>query len=319
MNRKSYYALYLQLKLVDLMRFLLGLHIFFFLFTGLILQAQVDFTASTRKSCVPFEVKFAIDTGSYDISTILTAEWDFGNGQTATADATDTVTTTYTEEGLYTVALTINGDTDNTVRRSGFINALEALDSDFSIEFLGKDVDTLGYKYRFEPQYILDLSDTVTNYHFIWEHTGEDLDRRIVYLVDNTNPEDAIEEFTYPDTGLYTASLTIRQFNPDYVCTSVTSKDLLIAEEFVVPNVFSPTSTDYFIVDPEKDGITLDFQLFSRTGIKVFEQKAPIIYWDGRTNSGLELGTGVYFYAVQATGGDPEGFYTKKGFIHLFR
>lgn len=298
------------------MRLLLGLHIFILLFTGIKLNAQADFTASANKGCIPFDVKFAIDTSSIDITTVTVAEWDFGNGETVTANAEDTVTATFTEKRLYSVKLTINNDEANAVSRSGFIRGLDPLISDFDIV---KDEDQPDYTYSFYPT--IEISDTSADYNFVWEHFSDDGTslRRIAYLVDASNSEEAIEQYTYADTGLYRVSLTLRQLKDEYNCESVTIKDLLISEEFIVGNVFSPLTTDYFIIDPENNAITLNFQLFTRTGVKVFEQKAPRIYWDGRNNSGLELGTGVYFYVIEAASGDPDGFYTKKGFIHLYR
>lgn len=282
------------------------------------LFAQADFTSNVTEGCVPLEVFFAIDTASYDISSITVAEWDFGNDSIVTTNnPADTVSTTYLDPKRYSVKLTINNDPDNSITRSGYVNAVAPLDSDFNMK---EDPDALDYTFGFTPT--IETLKADATYHFVWEYWDADVQLdRVVKIVDASNPENAADQYTFADTGAYDISLTVRELNPDYTCEAKTQKELLIVEEFVIPNAYSPESVAYFIVDPENPSIVLSFQLFSRTGMKVFEQEAPVVYWDGRTSAGQDLGEGVYFYVVKATSAsdDPEGYYTKNGFIHLFR
>ncbi len=303
------------------MRRLLKLQIFLLFILSGAINAQEGITSDVSQGCVPFTVKFAINTSTIDISSLSTAVWDFGNGETVSAPVGDTVSITYSDDadtsGLgYTVSVNIdNGAAGDTI--SDFITAYPSLNSDYDIIF---ERNLTEYTYSFEPVLDLSSSDTSFNYLFTWEHLQNNTSlRRIVNYVDYSNPDNAIEQYTYSDTGHYTVNLTITKITNTYTCKSSTSKSLVISNEFIVPNVFAPASSDYLIIDPKNTAITLSFELFSRTGLKVFEQEAPIIYWDGRTSSGYELGTGVYYYVISAVEDDPEGTYQKKGFIHLFR
>jgi gliding motility-associated-like protein len=86
-----------------------------------------------------------------------------------------------------------------------------------------------------------------------------------------------------------------------------------------VPNVFTPNGdgvNDYFEVTT--DGIRVyDFNVFTRTGTRVFHSLSPRIFWDGKSNTGKDLQAGVYYYLIEEQD-DPEPF-EEAGFMHLFR
>lgn len=298
------------------MRVLFITSIIILLCTNLRVQAQADFTASVTEGCTPLRVSFAIDTASYDISAITVAEWDFGNDSVVVADSpTDTVSTTYLDPKRYHVTLTINNDAENATTRSGLINATPGIDSDFSIVESAGDLE---YTYVFEP--VIRELNVGSEYLFVWEYYHGNTELvRIVKEVDHSSLSNATDKYTFADTGLYNIRLTIQETTATNNCESHTRKNLLVSPEFKIANAYSPSSADYFIIDPENPAVVLSFELFSRTGLKVYEQESPLIYWDGRTNSGLELGEGVYFYVIKSTTPDPAGFYSKSGFIHLFR
>lgn len=280
-------------------------------FTSL-LQAQVDFKWDVDTGCVPYRVVFYIDSASIDVSTVTSAEWEFGNDSTASETSAEPVSTTFIESKIYTIRLSVNGGNDISKFYAG---ALPEINSNFEAIELDEEPE---YTYSFVPE--IDITTSDANYSFAWEHwDGDDQLKRIVYFADRTNPDNAVDQYQYADTGIYRVHLTVREMTPGYTCESTTIIDLAIFEEFLVPNVFAPEGTDYFIVDPEDDMVVLSFKVFSRTGLKVFEQESPIIYWDGANNSGQEMGTGVYFYVIEATQGDTDGYYTKTGFIHLYR
>lgn len=92
-----------------------------------------------------------------------------------------------------------------------------------------------------------------------------------------------------------------------------------VSGELNVPNVFTPNGdgiNDYFEV--ATDGTTVyEFSIFTRTGTRIFYSVSPRIYWNGKSDAGLELKEGVYYYVINETG-DSEPF-EKAGFIHLFR
>ena len=94
------------------MRLLLIVYTFVFLSIGLPIAAQttLNFTWDVDEGCVPLAVRFAIDTNSVLVLPSDIAEWNFGNGQTLTAAATDTVETIFREiQSAYEVNLTISG------------------------------------------------------------------------------------------------------------------------------------------------------------------------------------------------------------------
>jgi len=95
------------------------------------------------------------------------------------------------------------------------------------------------------------------------------------------------------------------QFNVEVISTAnIYSKERknLFQEVLEVPNVFTPNGdgiNDLFII--KASGLVeYRISIFSRLGILVFQEKAPIITWDGRNSSGNEVSQGTYFYIIKA-------------------
>jgi gliding motility-associated-like protein len=87
----------------------------------------------------------------------------------------------------------------------------------------------------------------------------------------------------------------------------------------VLPNVFTPnfdSVNDVF--KPYLDEIVdLNFSIFNRYGILIFETTRLHGFWDGRTTSGDPCPDGVYFCVLNATGIEGKK-YKEKTFIQLF-
>jgi gliding motility-associated-like protein len=86
-----------------------------------------------------------------------------------------------------------------------------------------------------------------------------------------------------------------------------------------IPNVFTPNGdqiNDYFEVST--DGSTVyEFMIFTRTGTRVFHANSPRIFWDGKSNGGLDVKEGIYYYVIEQEGEqDP---FRRAGFIYLYR
>ena len=86
-----------------------------------------------------------------------------------------------------------------------------------------------------------------------------------------------------------------------------------------VPNVFTPNGdgvNDFFEV--ETDGATVYvFRVFTRNGTQIYYTRSPRIFWNGKTSSGTDVSSGIYYYVIEETGtSDP---CEKAGFLHLFR
>ncbi len=120
-------------------------------------------------------------------------------------------------------------------------------------------------------------------------------------------------EFTAP--GIYSFALSVYED-----ATGLTHVDTLtynIRDIIRVPNVFTPNDdgvNDLFII--RANGLdVLDISIYSRTGTLVFQKKAPIIVWDGRSSSGALVSQGVYYYILTS---DAPGVTAQKGFFHLY-
>ncbi|NJM16501.1 MAG: T9SS type B sorting domain-containing protein [Bacteroidales bacterium] len=119
----------------------------------------------------------------------------------------------------------------------------------------------------------------------------------------------------FSDTGTYRAQLTTEIENLT-TCSHDTAVGFKVRDEIYLPNVFTPNGdnvNDIYIV--RYNGANkLDFQVFNRYGKPIFRQSAPVINWDGRTDAGNKLNTGVYYYIISSA----DGLVNKTGFIHLF-
>lgn len=271
-------------------------------------MAQADFTADTTEGCTPLQVKFSIDESTVDMDTITRIDWYFGFRDTITSLDPDTVT--YLNEGLYTVVMVINGYRESAVVKPDYINVHRTVRSVFRHEEYAP-----GNNYRFIP--LDQITDASITYTFMWRYfklTGVD-ERTHNYIVTISNQEIAIDSVTL-DTGLYQVALRI---DDDYGCQSRFTDTVRVYASIPLPNVFVPRYENFYIIDPQNLNTVLKFEVFNRYGLLVFSQTSPIINWDGKSNSGLELNTGVYYYILEAVEGDPVNRYNQRGFIHLYR
>ena len=288
-------------------------------FCGMLL-AQTKFYADDSIGCSPFTVKFSLDYTTIDTTTATSVDWDFGNGQTITSFNPPAVT--YSDPGTYTVSIVVDGNTGSPITKTDYIVVHETVPANFDYEVI---VDPLSY--LFSPTETITTSTDTYYYRWSYYNDSSTLIGNITYIVDNTNQDNVRDSFEFSDTGYYQVALSVRS---SLGCSDSVSQIIHVQEAvdtttptdttaFVVGNVFAPESEGFFIIDPDNPNVVLSFKVFSRTGVLVYQEESPIIYWDGRTNSGRDLLTGVYFYVLEATVGDPDRYYSTRGFIHLFR
>jgi PKD repeat protein len=274
---------------------------------GLHLSAQPDFSASMTEGCTPLGVKFSIDESTVNIDTISRIDWHFGIGDTVTSLDPDTVI--FGEEGIYTIAMVINGMTESAIVKTDYITVHRTVSAAFEYEEYAPNNN-----FRFLPVDV--ITDLTATYFFMWRYNKKDgSDSRgndhIVTYADQLN---AIDSVTL-DTGVYTVTLRVED---TYGCLSRFSRDITIAEEIQVPNIFLPDEEEFLIIDSQNSETVLKFQVFNRNGLLVFSQLAPVINWNGKTNNGSILNTGVYFYILEAIQGNTGGRFSQQGFIHLY-
>jgi hypothetical protein len=273
--------------------------------------AQEDISNSPSTGCGSLAVKFAI-TG-IDTSTFTTILWDFGN-DIPPSNKKNPDTVYFSNPGVYEIEARIGAlpPVYDTVYVYEQVPAT----------FLFDSVDALTF--ASVPQESIQGLD---NFSYSWEYFRADtLIRDTTRSVDALNLDFATDTFAFPDTGLYKVALRIQ--NTDHTeCVDSSSRMLsvlptpIIETEKIKPgNVFVPNipGGQFYIIEPEDPGIVLSFEVFTRTGVQVYKTESPSVYWDGRTNDGRQLNSGVYFYVLQATQGDPTGYYTTSGFIHIF-
>jgi gliding motility-associated-like protein len=261
-------------------------------------------TASETEGCDSLKVKFGLT--NLDTDTITSISWDFGNGTTSNDIDPDSVTyiNTLRARRDFDVTIIINRDSANSKVHYGFITVYRTVTADF------RCADTLTTKqsinkvcWNTDHQY-----DTSSIYEFLWnfEGIGEITGRRP--LLSFPAADDTIS-----------ASLIITDIT--HGCADTAMLDLILLTELKIQNFFTPNDDnifDEFII--EGGSMPLHIMIYSRTGTLVYEAKGPkTIRWNGTTESGQKLKTGVYFYILEALEADPAGRYTKKGFVHLFR
>jgi gliding motility-associated-like protein len=240
-------------------------------------------------------VKYAFITGGSPDST-TSYYWDFGNGETSILKDPDTVE--YSLPGSYSPSLVYNGRADLAINKSDLINVHHTVPANFIY------YDSVSYNvYVFEHTEPLDPGVTYT---FTWDietfppRTGR---RQIV---------------TFGAMDTFKVSLTVAD---NLGCTSTSVQDVYVVEDISVQNVFTPNGdgiNDYFIIT-SNGGFPIALRIFSRTGILIYKSEGTTLSWEGRTASGQELNSGIYFYIIEALKGDPNKRYSKAGVLYLFK
>lgn len=118
-------------------------------------------------------------------------------------------------------------------------------------------------------------------------------------------------EFAAEGTYNFTLSVTEKSSGTVY---ATNPKPFTIKDLIQVPNVFTPNDdgiNDLFVVKANGQE-PIEITIFTKTGTKVYEQKSPIIVWDGRNTSGSLVSQGLYYYVLETYESEPI-----KGFVYV--
>lgn len=94
-------------------------------------------------------------------------------------------------------------------------------------------------------------------------------------------------------------------------------------DAFIIPNIFTPNGddvNDYFLITPNINTAcikNIEFEIYNRWGLKIFEGKSITDEWDGKYN-GTILTSDVFFYFCKAELESGEEV-KQKGNVTLFR
>lgn len=138
---------------------------------------------------------------------------------------------------------------------------------------------------------------------------------------DGTTSTDQNPFHVFDSIGVYTVTLVVSSGAPFFCVDSFKMNvEVIMPSMIIVPNVFTPNGdghNDEFLM--QSKGIeTFNCTVFNRWGEKVYEWTDISVGWDGRTKSGSQSATGVYFYVIKAIGADKQE-YSLHGTVTLLR
>lgn len=126
---------------------------------------------------------------------------------------------------------------------------------------------------------------------------------------------------TYTSVGDYQVTFVVNSMDPDF-CTDTTILYIHVEDTsyLQVPTVFTPNNdgfNDYFEV---RSNYLQNYSMliFNRWGTVIFESTDINAKWDGKTEDGIDVPEGTYFFSVGAKGKDGIP-YSKKGAVTLLR
>lgn len=250
--------------------------------------AQTNFTAPVQEGCDSLTVQFNYTT---NIAVVNSVKWTFGDGNESTES---NPVHKYKEPGNYLVSIVIN-NTDS-VAKPDFVKIGKTPKADFSYR------DTLEVG-SFNISFLAALQDpSYAPYAYNWE----------LYNGTNENTPHFIHQFD--TTGSYATKLTVTDV---LGCNSQIEKTVEVKTQLNIPTVFTPNNdgeNDLLVINGDGNS-TYFIQIFSRSGIKVFERKAKILVWDGRMFSGETVRDGIYYYVITSVDGPS---LKQTGFLYVF-
>lgn len=246
---------------------------------------QVDFIADITQGCSPLILNFTDNSTIDTIGNISGWHWDFGNGNTSSAQSPNGVVfnnPSHTNTAYYNVTLSVTSDKGCTITDS------------MSQKITVFPKPLADFTYSPEEANIYDSEITFTDVSIVANQWLWDIgDKGTTYT--NQHPV-----HHYTDSGDYYVTLFIEN---TFGCKDTTQQKVRIEPAFAlwIPNAFTPDSdnkNDYFFV--KGYGIDeIEILIFDRWGELIFEGNQIDSKWDGKYKNG-EIKQDVYVYKIRA-------------------
>lgn len=109
------------------------------------------------------------------------------------------------------------------------------------------------------------------------------------------------DSLTVEAPGIYTVYVAV---NGCYSFDTVDISEGICPFEFVMPNVFTPNDddiNDLFTPVVSENVVGMEFKVYNRWGLLLFESNDPDQWWDGVTTTGARASDGTYFWIAEVS------------------
>jgi len=257
----------------------------------IVAKPKASFTLNHRKGCVPFTIQLTNSSLQGQVY-----EWDFGDGNTSTAN---NPSHTYNTAGKYKITLTAKNDICTDV----FTDSVEV--------FLPPTAD-----FTANPTYVNISAGASGEVSFTSQLSGSGT---VLWNFGDGNTSSQLNPIhIYTNGGRYDVSLTYTDSISSCSVTTTKKQYIFIdmQENIFVPTAFTPNNdgnNDVFEI--KTSGVyAVKVMVFNRWGEKVFENEGNTTFWNGENAP-----EGVYSYIVTCKGLITNRHLEKVGTVTLIR
>lgn len=166
-----------------------------------------------------------------------------------------------------------------------------------------------------------DFSQDIAAYNIYYKSTSSDPE---VELIASITDIQVVSYEDSPDMGLtacYAISAVDSTGNESALSPFVCIED---CPSYILPNAFTPNAdgeNDFFVPILSRFVTKVNFKVYNEWGQEVFTTNDPMIYWNGKNQSGIKLNDGVYYYTCRVfqttSDGAEQSFNFLQGSIYL--